>query len=242
MRVSRIFQAMPLQCGEQIVLDEDGSHYVRTVLRLKKGSNVIVFNGQGGEFLGNIFESSRQRVAINIFEWIDKDVESNLKLHLGLSISKGSRMDYAIQKAVELGVHTISPLISERTVVKLTKEKQPQKIKHWQKIAIHAAEQCGRTVVPRVNDAVPLANWLFEQSGTRIFLDPNSTIKLSSLPKQQHGLTLLAGPEGGFSEQERMIARDSDFISVQLGARILRSETAALAALAAAQTLWGDYG
>jgi 16S rRNA (uracil1498-N3)-methyltransferase len=242
MRVSRIFQAMPLQCGDQIVLDEDGSHYVRTVLRLKKESNIIVFNGQGGEFLGNILESSRQRVTIDILEWIDKNVESNLKVFLGLSISKGSRMDYAIQKAVELGVHTIMPLISERTVVKLTKEKQSQKIEHWQKIANHAAEQCGRTMVPVIHDVQLLFKWIDKQSGTKIFLDPNSTVKLSSLVPKQPKVTLLSGPEGGFSQQERRMVSSSGFNSVQLGKRILRSETVAVAALAAVQTIWGDYG
>ncbi len=242
MRVSRIFQDMPLQCGNQIELDEDGSHYVRTVLRLKKGSNVVVFNGQGGEFQGNILEASRQRVAISILDRIDKDVESNLKVNLGLSISKGSRMDYAIQKAVELGAHAITPLISERTVVKLTKEKKTQKIKHWQKIVNHAAEQCGRTMVPAVQNVQLLFEWTSQQTGTRVFLDPNSTANFSSLELKRPMITLLAGPEGGFSQQEKQRVKDSGFISVQLGKRILRSETAALAALAAVQTIWGDYG
>ncbi len=242
MRVSRIFQDMPLQSGEQIVLNEEGGHYLRTVLRLKKGANIVIFNGQGGEYLGNIMESSRKRVAINILEWIDKNVESNLQVNFGLSVSKGSRMDYAIQKAVELGVHVISPLISERTVVKLTEDKKSQKIKHWQKIATHASEQCGRTWVPVINDVQPLFEWTHQQSGVRVFLDPNATTKFSSLELKQPMITLLAGPEGGFAQQERVKVADSGFVSVQLGKRILRSETAALAALAAVQTLWGDYG
>ncbi len=242
MRVSRIFQALPLQYGDQVVVDEDYSHYIRTVLRLKTGSNIIVFNGQGGEYQGIIMESSRQRVVINILDWIERDVESNLKVDFGLSISKGSRMDFAVQKAVELGVHTITPLVSERTVVKLTNKKKPQKIKHWQKIVNHAAEQCGRTMVPKVQKIQLLFEWSEQQSGIRVFLDPNSTVHFSSLILKQPMLTLLAGPEGGFSQQERERISSSGFIPVQLGKRILRSETSALAALAAVQTLWGDYG
>lgn len=242
MRVSRIYQSIPLKLGHTIELDGQGRHYFRTVLRLKKGSNVIVFNGEGGEYLGHILESSRKRVVIDIQEWIDKDLESNLKVNFGLSISKGSRMDFAIQKAVELGVNVISPLISERTVVKFTEHNTPQKLNHWQKIAIHAAEQCGRTIVPAVNEVVSMTAWLGQQSGTSLFLDPNSTKKMTSIKIEQQNITLLAGPEGGFSMQERELITSSGFIPIQLGLRILRSETAAIAALAAAQTLWGDYG
>jgi 16S rRNA (uracil1498-N3)-methyltransferase len=242
MRISRLYQSIALQHGETIELDDDSAHYVRTVLRLKKGSAIIVFNNQGGEFAGAILEASRKRVVIDINEWIARDVESNLQVNFGLAISKGSRMDFAIQKSVELGVNDITPLVTERSVVRLTDDSKQQKIRHWQKIAQHAAEQSGRTLVPAVNDVLKLADWIGNQVGLRIFLDPRAQKKLTELQPEQEQMTLLAGPEGGFSESERDTAKESGFIPVQLGSRILRSETAALAALAAAQTLWGDYG
>jgi 16S rRNA (uracil1498-N3)-methyltransferase len=242
MRVSRLYQSSTLQSGEAIELDDDSAHYVRTVLRLKKGSTIIVFNGQGGEYAGIILESSRKRVVIDINEWIVRNVESNLHVKFGLAISKGSRMDFAIQKSVELGVNDITPLVTERSVVRLTDDSKQQKIRHWQKIAQHAAEQSGRTMVPAVNDVVKLDDWVEIQAGLKIFLDPEAPKKMTELQPEQEKITLLAGPEGGFSEPERVTAKDVGFIPVQLGSRILRSETAALAALAAAQTLWGDYG
>jgi len=242
MRISRLYQSIALQSGESFELDDESAHYVKTVLRLKKGSAIIVFNNQGGEFSGTILESSRKRVAININEWIARNVESNLQVKFGLAISKGSRMDFAIQKSVELGVNEITPLVTERSVVRLTDDSKKQKIRHWQKIAQHAAEQSGRTLVPAIHDVIKLADWVENQVGLKIFLDPRSQKKLTELQPEQEIMTLLAGPEGGFSESERVMAKQSGFILVQLGSRILRSETAALAALAAAQTLWGDYG
>lgn len=242
MRISRLYNSTALQCGGTIELDDESAHYVRTVLRLKKGSEIIVFNNQGGEYSGRISESSRKRVAIDINKWVDRDVESNLQVTLGLAISKSTRMDFAIQKSVELGVNNITPLVTERSVVRLTNDSKLQKIRHWQKIAQHAAEQSGRTLVPLVNDVTNLDNWVENQAGLKIFLDPRAQKKLTELQAEQEKMILLAGPEGGFSEAERITAKQSGFIPVQLGSRILRSETAALAALAAAQTLWGDYG
>lgn len=242
MRISRLYQSIAIQPGETIELDDESGHYVRTVLRLKKGSAIIVFNGQGGEYSGTILEARRKRVAIDINEWSDRNVESNLQVKFGLAISKGSRMDFAIQKSVELGVNDITPLVTERSVVRLTDDSKQQKIRHWQKIAQHAAEQSGRTLVPSVNQVTKLADWVENQVGLKIFLDPSAQKKLTELQAEQERMTLLAGPEGGFSEHERITAKQSGFIPVQLGSRILRSETAALAVLAAAQTLWGDYG
>ena len=242
MRISRVYQSIALHSGETIELDDDGAHYVRTVLRLKKASPIILFNGQGGEYTGTILESSRKRVAIDINDWIARDVESNLHVKFGLAISKGSRMDFAIQKSVELGVNDITPLVTERSVVRLTDDSKQQKIRHWQKIAQHAAEQSGRTLVPAINEVFRLADWIKNQAGLKIFLDPRAQKKLTELQPEQEKMILLTGPEGGFSESERDTAKRSGFIPVQLGSRILRSETAALTALAAAQTLWGDYG
>jgi len=242
MRVSRLYVDMPLLVQETIRLNEDCAHYVRTVLRLKKAYLVVLFNGLGGEYQATIIEVSRKQVLVKILDFIERDVESPLQVLLGLGISRGERMDFAVQKSVELGVMKIAPLMSERCVVQLKGDKESNKIRHWQKIAQHATEQSTRTVMPRIEAVKLLADWVKQQSGLKVFLDPFATQTLQDLQPEDNKVTLLAGPEGGFSEQEREIAQQAGFIPVQLGPRVLRTETAALAALTAVQVLWGDLG
>jgi 16S rRNA (uracil1498-N3)-methyltransferase len=160
---------------------------------------------------------------------------------LGLGISRGDRMDLSVQKAVELGVHQITPLITERCVVQFKGEKKPQRLQHWQKIVQHAAEQSGRTVLPELIEIAALQNWVGNQQGLKVFLDPYAEQSLAQLHPDGMKVTLLTGPEGGFADQERNIAKAAGFIPVRLGSRILRTETAAIAALAAVQMLWGDF-
>lgn len=242
MRVSRLYLPTSIQAGQDIELDDDSAHYVRNVLRLKQSAPLIVFNGEGGEWTAKIQESHRKRVAIRTERWIDRHVESPLTVHLGLGVSRSERMDWAIQKAVELGVSTIFPLLTERCVVQLKEEKRRQKHRHWQRIVQNAAEQCGRTRLPEVTDIHTLGDWLTVPQGLKIFLDPNARATLSQLQPDAHQVALLSGPEGGFSETERQLAEAAGFIPVRLGKRILRTETAALAALSALQLLWGDFG
>ena len=242
MRISRLYVAMPLVLHETIELDEDRAHYLRTVLRIKKEQLITLFNGQGGEYQGRTIEVSRKRVLIEIQSFSDRSVESNLHVVFGLGVSRGDRMDFAVQKLVELGVVQITPLQTERCVVQLKGEKGQNKVRHWQKIAQHATEQSGRTVRPEVYDVEHIEAWVNQQAGLKIFLDPFAKQTLLQLQPEDNQVTLLAGPEGGFSEQERTIAKQAGFIPVQLGQRILRTETAALAALTSAQVLWGDLG
>jgi 16S rRNA (uracil1498-N3)-methyltransferase len=150
-------------------------------------------------------------------------------------------MDFSVQKAVELGVTSITPLITERCVVQFKDDKKSQRWQHWQKIIQHAAEQSGRTVLPDFDNVSTLNSWVIEQGGLKVFLDPYAEKNLAQLSPENHSVTLLAGPEGGFSNAEREIAKAADFIPVRLGARILRTETASLAALSAVQMLWGDF-
>ncbi|MFI3184534.1 MAG: 16S rRNA (uracil(1498)-N(3))-methyltransferase [Methylococcaceae bacterium] len=250
MRVSRLYTPVLLATGKIIELDDDNGHYVRTVLRLKKDAAIILFNGQGGEYLCTVAEVSRKAVLIAIEQWTDRSVESPLQISLGLGISRGDRMDLVVQKAVELGVNQITPLLTERCVVQFKGEKKPQRLLHWQKIVQHAAEQSGRTVLPAMPEVEALPNWVSKQQGLKVFLDPYALTSLTELQpesinaclERSRRVTLLTGPEGGFSDQERDIAKASGFIPVRLGARILRTETASLAALAAVQLLWGDFG
>ena len=241
MRISRLYTTAALQIGKILELDDDNAHYARSVLRLKNDAPIILFNGTGGEFLGKVVEVSRKNVRVELETFIERSVESNLKIQLGLGISRGDRMDFSVQKAVELGVTSITPLITERCVVQFKDEKKSQRWQHWQKIIQHAAEQSGRTVLPDFEDVSTLNSWVAEQGGLKVFLDPYAEKNLAQLTPGSNSVTLLTGPEGGFSSAERDLAKAAGFIPVRLGARILRTETASLAALSAVQMLWGDF-
>jgi 16S rRNA (uracil1498-N3)-methyltransferase len=242
MRVSRLYAPVPLTTGKQVELDDENGHYVRTVLRLKKDAEIILFNGAGGEYLCTVVEVSRKSVLIVINKWLDRSVESPLLITLGLGISRGDRMDLSVQKAVELGVNQMTPLLTERCVVQFKGEKRPQRLLHWQKIVQHAAEQSGRTMLPELAEIEYIQNWVGNQQGLKVFLDPYAEKSLADITPKDMKVTLLTGPEGGFTDQERDIAKAAGFIPVRLGSRILRTETASLAALAALQILWGDFG
>jgi 16S rRNA (uracil1498-N3)-methyltransferase len=241
MRVSRLYVDLDLASDEQVELDEDGGHYVRTVLRLKKDDAIILFNGRGGEYACVLAEVSRKTVRIKVNAWSGRSIESPLSITLGLGISRGDRMDWSVQKAVELGVNQLVPIITERCVVQLKGEKKLQRLQHWQKIVQHAAEQSGRTVLPELTVITNLQNWVNHQHGLKVFLDPYADLSFSQLQPDELKVTLLTGPEGGFTDQERSVAKAAGFTPVRLGNRILRTETAAIAAIAAAQMLWGDF-
>jgi 16S rRNA (uracil1498-N3)-methyltransferase len=241
MRVSRLYIPVSLNVGQSLSLDDDSAHYLRSVLRLKQDAEIILFNGLGGEYLANLEEVSRKAVRVNIQAWLERNVESSLNVTFGLGISRGDRMDWAVQKSVELGVNSITPLMTSRCNVQVKADKEPQKLGHWQKIAQHASEQSGRTYVPPLNSIVELEDWITTQRGLRIFLDPYAEFTLKQLEPTEGLVTLLSGPEGGFTETERELAKAAGFIPVSLGKRILRTETAALAALSAVQMLWGDF-
>ncbi len=241
MRVSRLYVNAALNVGGRIELDDDAAHYVRSVLRLKQDQNIVLFNGQGGEYLSRFSEVSRKNVRVEIETYHDRDVESSLSVTLGMGISRGDRMDWAVQKAVELGVTQLTPLFTERCVTKLNDDKKQQRLQHWLHIVQHAAEQSGRTRVPAMDEIAELPEWVYRQQGVRVFLDPYATQTLADCRPENRHITLLSGPEGGFSERERQIAKAAGFFPVRMGARILRTETAVLSALSAVQTLWGDF-
>jgi 16S rRNA (uracil1498-N3)-methyltransferase len=241
MRISRLFVNLTLNTGECIQLDSEAGHYVRDVLRLKPQQNLMLFNDQGGEYLCCLREVSRKCVVIEVEKFISRTVESNIHIKLGLGISRGDRMDWSVQKSVELGVNCLTPLITERCQIKFNPEKKQQRLTHWRNIIQHAAEQSGRTVLPEIADITHIGDWIIQQQGLKIFLDPFAEQSLHNLVPEIKQVTLMTGPEGGFSEIERELAKAQGFIPVRIGARILRTETAVLAALAAVQTLWGDF-
>ena len=243
MRTSRLYTSAVLASETSLELDEDAAHYLRTVLRLKKGYTLTVFNGDGCEYPATVELASREGVVLKLGEALMRDTESPLHTHLGLGISRSERMDYAIQKAVELGVNRITPLITEHCVVRLDEDKKETRRHHWQKIIHSACEQSGRTRIPRMDEPVRLEQWIEQPTGLRLFFDPQAERSLHDAhPGHEARVTLLSGPEGGFAEKERDWARQAGFTAIRLGPRVLRTETAVLAALAAVQTLWGDWG
>ncbi|MDD2725066.1 MAG: 16S rRNA (uracil(1498)-N(3))-methyltransferase [Methylovulum sp.] len=241
MRVSRLYTPLTLNPGQTVELDDDSAHYLRSVLRLKTDDAIVLFNGDGNEFQCRIDEVTRKAVRIALGQRQGRTVESPLHITLGLGISRGDRMDLSVQKAVELGVNQITPLLTERCVVQFKGETKPQRWLHWQKIIEHATEQSGRTVLPALSAIEPLYNWVDNQHGLKVFLDPYAQTSLAELQPEDMKVTLLTGPEGGFAGQERELAQAAGFIPVRLGQRILRTETASLTALAAVQMLWGDF-
>lgn len=200
-----------------------------------------IFNGQGGAYLATLEDCKKKSAQVSINQFLAIDCESRLKIHLGQVISRGERMDFTVQKAVELGVHEITPLFSERCGVQLNAERASSRAQHWQNIAVSASEQCGRCRVPTVNPPQPLAHFLNHAEGNRLICSPSAgTNAIAELPQTITELTLLVGPEGGFSAVEVQQATLSGFHILALGPRVLRTETAALTAIAILQFHAGD--
>lgn len=240
MRIPRIFQDQPLAVGNIVQLNEAGIHHVINVLRLKPDAELILFNGDGHDYPCQLLETSKKQARVQIQDCLPVDIESPLVTHLALGISKGDRMDYAIQKSVELGVNRITPLITERSIVQLDSKRESKRLLHWQGVIQGACEQCGRAVLPKLDTVMHYEQFLAEPlDGQRMILDPRSSMNLSRCERPQV-LILMIGPEGGFSKTERNLAYQHNAVGVQLGPRVLRTETAVVAGLSTVQTLWGD--
>jgi 16S rRNA (uracil1498-N3)-methyltransferase len=242
MRISRVFVPAPLEASALLEVDGETSHYLKTVLRLRKGWKVVVFDGQGTECPATVESFGRDSTGLRLETPFRVNRESPLKIHLALGISRGERMDLAIQKAVELGVDRITPLLTEFCVVRLDEEKKALRRAHWERVMRSALEQCGRNVLPSIDAPLAYETWLASHQGAALILDPEAKVGLMDLPRPGDTLSLLIGPEGGLSEQERSDAIASGLTGVRLGPRILRTETAVIAAISAVQTLWGDLG
>ena len=242
MRVTRVFLPQSLVTGESIQLNDEAAHYMLTVLRLKAGYSLVVFNGEGGEYQATITELGRKKsLTLLIGEFQSRNSESPIDTTLAIGISRGERMDYAVQKAVELGVTTISPLLTEYCVVKLDPQQAERRHRHWQRIVEHACEQCGRTIVPCINHPVNLFDWLVQpREGCQLLFDPDQNKDLGAVKTIDQQFHILIGPEGGLSDRECVQANTAGFQSVSMGPRVLRTETAVVAALTSLQLRWGD--
>ena len=238
----RFFTAQPLQAGQGIILEKEPSRHIARALRMRVDDRLCLFDGEGQEVAATITDVGRDRVTVSMATPQAIDRESPLDITLAIALSRGDRMDTVIQKATELGVATIRPLISERTGVRLDSDRLSKKREHWERIAISACEQCGRNRIPAISVADSLANTLRhaqDSAGLKLILHPTGTAE--SLPQHCQSLLMLIGPEGGFSDAEVNAAVDHGFTAFQLGPRILRTETAPLAAIAVAQARWGDF-
>lgn len=222
-------------------LSEDGANHVGRVLRMQPGQELVLFNGQGGQYAASITAVDKKTVTVQLGEFQAQEVESPLHFHLGQVISRGDKMEFTIQKSVELGVNVITPLFSSRCGVKLSGDRLEKKLHQWQKIAIAACEQCGRNRIPEIRPATSLEHWLAEQTAElKLNLHPRAQFSVNTLPPPNGGVRLLVGPEGGLSEQEITLAREQGFIDMLLGPRVLRTETAAMTAITALQCRFGD--
>jgi 16S rRNA (uracil1498-N3)-methyltransferase len=239
----RFYHPEKLAPGATITLSPNAAVHASRALRLQAGDKAILFNGDGNDYVCELILVKKTEVVAKVRSIQDVDSESPLKISLAQAISSGDRMDYTIQKAVEMGVCSIQPIASQRSVVKLSGERAEKRREHWQNVVISACEQSGRAILPPVAPPLSLANWLAQPSASklRITLSPTAEQCLHDLPSPQGEICLLIGAEGGLTEEEIAMASSQGFIPVRLGNRILRTETASLAAISAMQTLWGDF-
>lgn len=242
MRIPRVYHPELLAGKTSCLLSEDAANHIGRVLRMGEGDDMILFDGTNQIFYATISHVGKKQIEVQIKYAEVDDRESPLAIHLGQVISRGERMEFTIQKSVELGVKTITPLWSSRCGVKLDAERQDKKIQQWQKIAISACEQCGRNLVPEIRPIMTLGDWCKEQDGMlKLNLHPRADYSLKSLPTiPQAGVRLLIGSEGGLSAEEIAMTETEGFTEVLLGKRVLRTETAALATITALQILYGD--
>lgn len=242
MRIPRIYINQPITLNECVAVDSAEAHYVNTVLRMKTGRRVILFNGLGGEYSATLVDSAKKTARFEIHDFNDVQRESSLSIELGCCLIKNDRMDWLLQKATELGVRSFAPLLSEYTDVKIPQDRTQKKIDHWQQVVVSACEQSGRTQVPVVAAPQSLNAWLDSlQADKKIVLHPYNAQALDGVSLKISSLALLVGPEGGLTDEELALAHQQDFTSVSLGPRILRAETAPLAALSIIQHQFGDF-
>ncbi|HSN72701.1 MAG TPA: 16S rRNA (uracil(1498)-N(3))-methyltransferase [Steroidobacteraceae bacterium] len=242
MRLTRVYVEGPLAAGAEIELPAAGAYHVGRVLRLRPGAPLIVFDGSGGDWHAEIVTVTGHSVVVQLESRVPGTSESPLRITLIQGLSRSERMDWTLQKAVELGVAAIAPVLTVRSVVRLDEKQAARKVEHWRGIVIAACEQCGRNRIPEVRAPVPLEKYLSEtrREGGRYVLAPGAPIALAGLASVPGKIELLVGPEGGLDDAEVAAAQQAGFTAVRLGPRTLRTETASVVALTVLQAMWGD--
>jgi len=243
MRIPRLYTPQIFIQGAELAITGQTAHHVAHVLRIRSGATVQVFDGTGCEHRAIVKTIKRSAIILEIAEAIAVQPESSLDITLLQGIARNDRMDFILQKAVELGVNTIQPLWTQRSQTHLKGSRLEKRFDHWQGIVISACEQCGRAVMPHLAAVMDYSDWMDapETGGLRLLLQPNSETGLGTLKNPDEQIHVLIGPEGGLNTDEEVLAKAAGFTGVCLGQRILRTETAALATLAGIQTLWGDF-
>jgi 16S rRNA (uracil1498-N3)-methyltransferase len=242
--VPRFYVDASLEVGGSCVLPEDAAHHAVNVMRLRAGDAVILFNGQGGEYAGRVASVQKSRIAVDVLGHDAVERESPVQVTLVQGISAADRMDFTIRKAVELGVAQVQPVLASRSVARLKGERAESRQAHWQKIAVSACEQCGRNRIPRVLTLMAAETYRVPSGDTslKLLLSPRGAKRFSEVAVHPASSVILAaGPEAGFSPEEEAAFAYDEFVAVTLGPRVLRTETAALAALAALNALRGDF-
>jgi 16S rRNA (uracil1498-N3)-methyltransferase len=240
-RVARFFVDAALRAGGNALLPEDAAHHAVHVLRLRAGEDVTLFDGRGGEYAGRIAAIERLRVQVDVLQHRAVERESPLAATLVQGVSAGEKMDFTVQKATELGVAALQPVVAARSTGRITGERAESKRAHWRRVAIAACEQCGRNRVPEVRPVLPLAQFCAAApEGAKLLLSPLARQGLRGA-RLDGAVALAAGPEAGFTAEEEALLAEAGFVPVRLGPRVLRTETAALAALAALNALAGDF-
>lgn len=240
MRIPRIYTAQKILPHTDMALDAHAANHVASVLRMQTGEHIFLFNGEGGYFETTITHVAKKQVTVHVREHRTSQNESPLHIHIGQGLSRGERMDYAIQKSTEMGVAEITPLFTTRSEVKLDSERSTKRQQHWQQVTISACEQCGRNLIPTIHTPTTLNDFIVNaKTDLKLLLHHESASQLRDLPKPT-SVTLLIGPEGGLTQEEIALAAQHGFIAAQLGPRVLRTETAPVTALSVLNTLWGD--
>lgn len=241
MTAPRFYCPLPLAPGARLALPDEVARHAVRVLRLAPGAALVLFDGRGGEYSATIERIDKERVSVSLGAWQDVERESPLQIRLVQALQAADKMDYTLQKAVELGVAHLQPVGSRRSVTRLEGDRATKRVAHWQGVVASACEQCGRNRVPSVAPVLPLVNWLGQPADAdlRLILAPGAETPLSALSPATK-VDLLVGAEGGLDPEEIAMAKQMGFQAVSLGPRILRTETAGLAALSILQALWGD--
>lgn len=243
MRIPRLYIPEVAASGGIVTVTGQTAHHVIKVLRLRPGSAIRLFNGHGAEWDAVLLESNRSEIRLEVCSPVEAIAASSLSITLAQGIARNDRMDFILQKSVELGVSSIQPLWMQRCQSRLRNERLEKRMQHWRGVIINACEQCGRSTLAELYNPENYTGWISKQnpSALGLMLQPESTQVLNDHPPQGRDIVVLVGPEGGLTPEEQRLAELSGFTGIRLGQRILRTETAALSALASMHTLWGDF-
>ncbi|NVJ59111.1 MAG: 16S rRNA (uracil(1498)-N(3))-methyltransferase [Gammaproteobacteria bacterium] len=242
-RLNRIFLDQSIEVEKEIDLPAEAVRHLSTVLKIRENDEIVLFNNTAAEYLARVVLSAKRQVKVIVCEARDVNVESPLTIHLVQAVARGEKMDWIIQKSVELGVSEITPMFSERTGVKLSQDRLTKKLEHWQKVIVSACEQCGRNTLPVLHQPISFDELCKDQQllENAIQLYPHSGASITELPKYDR-YVLIIGPEGGLSESEVALLNSKNVNAIKMGPRILRTETAGLAAISVLQATFGDLG